>query len=197
MWAKVSGYFFKGLIALLPLFVTIWLVTFMFNFFDGLTGGVVDMFNGKHIPGLGFIVTILLIFFTGILVTHVIGQKIFELGEWFLFRLPIIRNIYSSAKQVNDVLFMQRTKGGYRKACLVEYPRKGIYSVGFVTSEVAEEIRRKAARKKMVNIFIANTPTPATGFLIMVPSENVKLLDMKMDAAFKYVVSGGVLKPKN
>ncbi len=196
MWAKISGYFFKGLFTLLPLFVTVWLVFFMFNFLDGILGGVVNLITGKHIPGLGFAATIILIFITGFLVTYIIGEKIFKLGEWVLYRLPIIKSIYSSAKQVNDVLFMEKGEGGYRKACIVEYPRKGIYSIGFVTSEVAEEIKKKTQKKKMVNIFIANTPTPATGFLIMVPAATVKLLDMRIDDAFKYVVSGGVLKPR-
>jgi uncharacterized membrane protein len=196
MWTRISGFFFKGLFTLLPLFVTIWLTFFMFNFFDGILGGVMNVVAGKHVPGLGFVASILLIFITGILVTYIVGERIFKLGEWLLFRLPIIKNIYASAKQVNDVLFMQGETKGYRKACLVEYPRKGIYSIGFVTSEVADEIKKKADNKKMVNIFIANTPTPATGFLIMMPAGSVKLLNMRLDDAFKYVVSGGVLKPR-
>ncbi|MFC1768044.1 DUF502 domain-containing protein [Candidatus Margulisiibacteriota bacterium] len=115
-----------------------------------------------------------------------------------LHRLPIVRNIYSSAKQINEVLFMQRSikEKGYNRAALVEYPRKGIWSVGFVTSEAAKEIKKKT-KSKLINIFIANTPTPVTGFLIMVPIKDVKLLDMRVDQAFKYVVSGGVLKPKD
>jgi len=197
MWSKISGFFFKGLFTLLPLFITIWLIFFMFNFLDGILGGVIELIAGRPIKGLGFAATILLIFITGILVTYLVGQKIFKLGEWILYKLPIIKSIYASAKQVNDVLFMQKTAGEYRKACVVEYPRKGVFSIGFVTSEVADEIKNKANEDKMVNIFIANTPTPATGFLIMVPSSEVKLLDMRMDDAFKYVVSGGVLKPRS
>ena len=81
---------------------------------------------------------------------------------------------------------------------MVEYPRKGIWSIGFVTSDAAKELEKKAGWRtgKMMNVFIANTPTPATGFLIIVPSRDVKLLDMKIDDAFKYVISGGVLKPR-
>jgi uncharacterized membrane protein len=113
-------------------------------------------------------------------------------------KVPIVRNIYSAVQQVNDVLFLQKDAHGFHKACLVEYPRKGIWSVGFVTSDAAAEIEKKAGdgSGKMINVFIANTPTPATGFLIVVHSKDVQLLDMKIDDAFKYVISGGVLKPK-
>lgn len=196
MWAKISGYFLKGFFALLPLFITIWLLIFMFNFLDGILGSLFDLALGRHIPGLGFAVSVLFIFITGFVIAHVLGQRLFSLGERMLNHLPIIKNIYSSAKQVNDVLFQQKQHDGFRRACLVEYPRQGIYSVGFVTSEVAREIEAKSGKRKMVNIFIANTPTPATGFLIMLPTDQIKLLDMKIDEAFRYVVSGGVLKPK-
>ena len=111
-------------------------------------------------------------------------------------KVPIVKSIYSSVKQVNDVLFMEKDTKAFNRACLVEYPRKGVWSIGFVTSDAAKEIESKAGQQQMINVFIANTPTPATGFLIMVPSSEVQLLDMKIDDAFKYVISGGVLKPK-
>jgi uncharacterized membrane protein len=196
MWAKLSGYFLRGFFALLPLFITIWLLIFMFNFLDGILGAIFDMVLGRHIPGLGFAVSVLLIFLTGFIITHILGQRLFTFGERILYRVPIIKTVYSSVKQVNDVLFQKKEHDDYRKACVVEYPRQGIYSIGFVTSEAAKEIEMKSGKGKMVNIFIANTPTPATGFLIIMPSEHVKLLDMKIEEAFKYVVSGGVLKPK-
>ncbi|MBU0501966.1 MAG: DUF502 domain-containing protein, partial [Candidatus Margulisbacteria bacterium] len=95
---------------------------------------------------------------------------------------------------INDVLFMQKHADEYRRACIFEYPRKGLWSIGFVTSDTAVEIEAKA-KEKMINVFVANTPTPATGFLVLVPAREVILLDMKIEEAFKYVISGGVLKP--
>jgi len=92
------------------------------------------------------------------------------------------------------VLFIHKGTEELRHACIIEYPRKGLYTVGFITSDAAEEIEKKV-KGKLINIFIPNTPTPATGFLVMVPAQEVILLDMKIEAAFKYVVSGGVLKP--
>jgi uncharacterized membrane protein len=194
MWQKISGYFFRGLVTMLPLLVTIWLLWFLFSFLDGILGGIIGLIAGRPIPGLGFIITIVLIFFTGYFATYIIGAKVFKWGEQLLHHVPIIKSIYFSVKQVNDVLFMHKGADEFRRACLVEYPRKGIYSVGFVTSDAAEEAEKKT-NQKLINVFVPNTPTPATGFLILVPAKEVILLDMKLDAAFKYIVSGGVLQP--
>ncbi|MFH1576541.1 MAG: DUF502 domain-containing protein [Candidatus Margulisiibacteriota bacterium] len=194
MWQKISSYFLRGLITLLPLIVTVWLLMTMFNFLDGILGQAVTIIIGRHVPGLGLIAIILLIFFVGFFATYIIGASIFKLGEEILYRVPIVKSIYSAVKQINDVLFMQKTTDEYRRACLIEYPRKGIWSVGFITSDAAVEIEAKV-KQKMINVFVPNTPTPATGFLIVVPARDVVLLDMKTEDAFKYVVSGGVLKP--
>lgn len=193
-WQKTGSYFLRGLITLLPLLVTLWLITIVFQFADGILGWIFAALFGHPIPGLGIIVLIAIIFLTGFLATHVFGSKLIKLGEELLYRIPIVKGVYSSAKQINDVLFVHKTNEEYRKACLVEYPRKGLWSVGFVTSDAAAEIEAKA-KEKMINVFIANTPTPATGFLIMVPAREVILLQMKIEDAFKYVISGGVLKP--
>lgn len=194
MWQKISAYFFRGLITLLPLLVTIWLLWFMFSFLDGILGGIIGLIVGRTIPGLGFITTIVIIFLTGYFATYIFGVKLFKLGEELLYRVPIVKSIYAAAKQINEVLFIQKGAEEYRRACLVEYPRKGIWSVGFVTSDAAAEIEAKA-KEKMINVFVPNTPTPATGFLIVVPAREIILLDMKIEEAIKYVISGGVLKP--
>ncbi|MFC1511302.1 DUF502 domain-containing protein [Candidatus Margulisiibacteriota bacterium] len=194
MWQKISGYFLRGLVTLLPLLVTIWLLHFIFTFLDSILGNVITMIAGKPMPGMGLLLTVILIFLVGFFATYIIGAQLFKIGEEFLFRVPIVKSIYSGVKQINDVLFHQKSADEYRRACIVEYPRKGIWSLGFVTSDATEEIEVKA-KEKMINVFIANTPTPATGFLIVVPARDVVLLDMKIEEAFKYVMSGGVLQP--
>ena len=194
MWHKISGYFLRGLITLLPLLVTIWLLYFIFTFLDSILGNIITLIAGRAIPGLGFVVTLVLILLVGFFATYIIGAQLFKLGEEILYRVPIVKSIYSAVKQINDVLFMQKTAEEYRRACIVEYPRKGIWSMGFITSDASQEIEAKA-KAKMINVFVPNTPTPATGFIIIVPARDVILLDMKIEDAFKYVVSGGVLKP--
>ncbi|MFH1826403.1 MAG: DUF502 domain-containing protein [bacterium] len=194
MWHRISGYFFRGLITLLPLLVTIWLIFFLFSFLDSILGNVVTLIIGKPMPGVGLLVTVILVFLVGYFATYIIGAQLFKLGEDLLVRVPIVKSIYTGVKQINDVLFMQKHADEYRRACLVEYPRKGLYSMGFVTSDAALEIEAKV-KEKMINVFVANTPTPATGFLVIVPARDVILLDMKIEEAFKYVISGGVIKP--
>jgi len=194
MWQNIGKVFFRGLITLLPLLVTVWLLMLMFSFFDGIIGNFITYFNGKPIPGLGLLILVILIFLTGYFATYIIGAKLFKMGEQIVYRVPLVKSIYSAVKQINDVLFIQKSADEYRRACLIEYPRKGVWSIGFVTSDAATEIEAKT-KEKMINVFIANTPTPATGFLVVVPAREVILLDMKIEDAFKYVVSGGVLKP--
>jgi uncharacterized membrane protein len=196
MMQKISAAFFRGLITLLPLLITLWLLFFFYNFLDGILGNIITVFVGHHIPGLGFALIIALILIVGAIAPHFIGERLIKWGDRVMKQVPIVKSIYSSVKQINDVLFMERDSAAFNRACLIEYPRKGIWSIGFVTSDAAKEIESKAGQNKMINVFIANTPTPATGFLIVVPTSEVQLLDMKIDDAFKYVISGGVLKPK-
>ncbi|MFA5097412.1 MAG: DUF502 domain-containing protein [Candidatus Margulisiibacteriota bacterium] len=196
MWSLASKYFFNGLFVLLPLFITIWLLAFLFSFMDGILGGIISVFFGRPLPGVGFLATLSLILLTGYFADYILGEKILRLFEAFICKVPIVKSIYSSAKQVNEALFQSKGSKGLNKACLVEYPRKGIYSVGFITAQGPEEAQSKTGGQKLLCIFIPNTPTPATGFLIMVPESEVIPLDMKTDEAFKLIVSAGVLKPK-
>ncbi len=196
MWSLISKYFFNGLFVLLPLFITIWLLAFLFSFMDGILGGIISVFFGRPLPGVGFLATLSLILLTGYFADYILGEKILRLFEAFICKVPIVKSIYSSAKQVNEALFQSKGSKGLNKACLVEYPRKGIYSVGFITAQASGEIETKTGGQKLLCIFVPNTPTPATGFLIMVPEAEVIPLDMKTDEAFKLIVSAGVLKPK-
>lgn len=184
----------RGLITLLPLLVTLWLLYFLFTFLDSILGNLITLITGRHMPGLGLLLTLILIFFVGFFATFIISAQLFKLGEEMLCRVPIIKSIYTGVKQINDVLFMQKHADEYRRACLIEYPRKGVWSIGFITSDAATEIEAKL-KEKMINVFVANTPTPATGFLVLTPARDVILLDMKIEDAFKYVISGGVIKP--
>lgn len=187
--------FFRGLYVLLPLLVTIWLLSLLFNFADGILGGLITMFYGPPILGTGLLLTLLLIFIIGGVASFVQGEKALRLIEKIVYKIPLINGIYSAAKKVNDMLFKQGESKESRKVCLVEYPRKGIFTLGFITAEAVEEIIKKANSDKLFCIFIPNTPTPATGFMIMVPAQDVMILDMKSEDAFKYIVSSGVIKP--
>jgi uncharacterized membrane protein len=198
MMQSFSKAFFRGLIILLPALLTIWILFFLYNFLDGIFGNIITLALGHSIPGLGLVLIVFLILFTGLIAPHFIGEKLIAWGDKAMNRIPVVKSIYSSVKQVNEVLFMEKDTKSFNKACIVEYPRKGVWSIGFITSDAAKEIEKKSGWRsgKMVNIFIANTPTPATGFIIIVPVKDIKVLDMKIDDAFKYIISAGVLKPR-
>jgi len=195
MWKSFGRYFLNGLITLLPAFVTIWLVWLIFTFADGFLGGMIAASTGFYFPGLGILVALALILFVGFLTTYVLGKRILWRLEKILYRLPLVNAIYSSMKQVNKILFLQKETKAFRRACAVQYPRKGIYSIGFVTGEGVPEIKRRNKREYL-NVFIPNTPTPATGFMIVVPASEVIMLDMKLEDAVKLIVSGGVLSTR-
>ncbi len=196
MWSQVSKYFFKGLIILLPFLITLWLLKFIFSFMDDILGSLLTVLFGRPIPGLGLLITLAIVFITGYFANYIVGERLIQAFERFMFKVPIVKSIYSSAKQVNEVLFQSGDSKGFNKACLVQYPRLGIYSIGFLTNEAGREINEKANKTDLVCVFIPNTPTPATGFLIMVPRSELIMLDIKIDEAFKMIVSGGALTPK-
>lgn len=196
MWTKISNLFFRGIIILLPLFITVWLLWFMFSFMDGILGGILSLIFGHPMPGLGFLITISIIIFAGYLADYFIGEKLFMMIDSLLIKVPIVKTIYSSAKQINDSLFQTGGAKGFTKACLVEYPRQGVYSVGFMTAHTSEILLKDTGRSGMVNVFIPNTPTPATGFLVIVPAEDIVMLDIRTEDALKLVVSAGVIQPK-
>ena len=179
--------------ALLPLVITIWLLYSIFTFLDGILGGYISKIIGRHIPGLGILVSFVFVIIFGYLATAIFTRRILRFGENLLYKLPLINMVYSSVKQINRLLFLQKKTRAFKRVCAVEYPRKGIYALGFVTGEGIRELKRK--RKDLINIFIPSSPTPATGYTIIVPKRDVIMLDMKIDDAIKLIVSGGVLTP--
>lgn len=192
MWERIGKYFLNGLMALLPAFITIWLCWIIFSFADGFLGGIISTVTGFYFPGLGILAALTLILLVGYLTTYVFGKRILLRGERLLYKLPLINAIYSSTKQINKILFLQKETKAFRRACAVEYPRRGIYSIGFVTGPGVPEIKKRKKREYL-NVFIPNTPTPATGFMIVVPANEVIMLDMRLEDAVKLIISGGVL----
>lgn len=195
IWGSITKSFFRGLAVLLPLFLTIWLSLLLFNFADSILGDIISSVIGEKIPGLGFISALFLILGAGYLTGSIIFKSLGMQCEKILYRLPMVNSIYSSLKQINNILFLQKETRAFRRVCAVEYPRKGIYSIGFVTNEEASEFLDIHGKKWYV-VFIPTTPSPATGFIATFPEDEVKILDMKLDDAVKLIVSGGVLSPK-
>jgi len=195
----VRRYLVAGLLVWVPVGITILIIKFLVDLMDQTLlllppGWRPEQLVGFRIPGLGLVLTIMVVLVTGIVATNLLGQRLLHLGERIVGRVPLVRSVYGAAKQVMHTLF---SKGGksFRKVVLVEYPRHGIWSLGFLTGEGTGEISRYTGQA-MVNVFIPTTPNPTSGFLLLVPREDVKELSMSVDDGLKMIISLGVIVPE-
>lgn len=200
MLKHLRNFFFTGLLVLLPLIISIKLFAWGFEKADQILGDLLHQiilryFNfSKPIPGLGLVVLIILITLTGIFAKHYIGKKLISFGEMILVKIPVLNGIYNTTKQIMES-FSNKEKSAFRKVVLIEYPRPGIYSPGFLTGETPEEAIGKTG-KRLVNVFVPTSPNPTTGYLVFVPLEDVIMLDMTIEDGFKLLLSAGVIKLK-
>lgn len=193
MSSRLRTYFIAGLLVFLPLAVTYTVLAWLFRVLDNFLGRVFTLLFGYAVPGLGLIATVVVIFLMGAVVTNVLGRRLVGALEAILMRIPLARTIYSATKQISDSIFIKR-RGAFQRAVLVEWPRKGLYSVGFVTGESIGETQAKTPQR-VFNVFIISTPNPTTGFLILVPEEEIISLEMSVEDALKLVISGGIVSP--
>jgi len=193
-------YFVTGLLIVLPVLITVYLFVSLFAFFDNILGRYISRITlatlGYKIPGLGLLLFVLIIFITGFFATNFIGRKFLLYIEKLWFKFPVVKKIYPMAKDVTRFLFSPSFESHLKKVVLVESPRKGIYSLGFITNQSDAEMKEKTG-KDLLNIFVPHVPSPLTGMLIIAPREEVVLLDMSVEEAVKIIVSGGVLNPKD
>ncbi|ABA89067.1 membrane protein of unknown function DUF502 [Syntrophotalea carbinolica DSM 2380] len=196
---KLRRYFFAGLLVLVPVGLTIVVVRWIVSLMDGLLVRMLplrwqpEQLFGFAVPGLGVVLTFLLIIFTGVLATNYFGHKLVRASEKLVYRIPLVKGIYTLFKQVADTV-LSSDRQGFRKVVLIEYPRKGLWSIGFVTGVSEGELQRITARR-VINVFIPTTPNPTSGYYILVPEEDTCVLGMTVEEAFKLIVSGGMVSP--
>lgn len=194
----IRRYFIAGLLIWLPIWATLVIIKFLIDIMDGTlrlipTPYQPDKLIGFHIPGLGLVISIAVIIITGMFVSNFIGRQFVALGEYFLAHIPFVRTIYTAVKKVLETLFTSKDQS-FRKVLLVEYPRKGLWSIAFQTGTGSEELN-KVLNTELISIFIPTTPNPTSGFLMMVPRSEVVELAMNVEDALKYVISLGVVQP--
>ena len=191
-------YFGTGLLITLPAFFTVYLIYVVFRFIGGILGKVINFYLKKSlgfsIPGLGIILGVIVVTLIGFVATNYFGKRLFKALEIWFLKFPFIRRIYPAAKQIVDS-FISRESPAFKKVVLVEYPSKGIWSLGFLTSESFDEAIKKTG-EDLVHVFIATTPSPLTGFLILVPKNNIKPLDISIEDGVKLIISGGIVRPE-
>lgn len=194
---NIRHYFATGLLITLPVFFTLYLIFVIARFIDGVGGHMINLYLKKHIgfgiPGLGLVLATLVVFAVGFVTANFLGKSVFRaLEHWFL-KFPLIRQIYPAAKQVVNS-FVSKDNPPFKKVVMVEYPSKGIWAIGFITNESFKEANEKAGTELM-HVFIATTPSPLTGFLALVPKNDVRLLNISVEEGIKLIVSGGIIKP--
>ncbi|MDA7838151.1 DUF502 domain-containing protein [Candidatus Pelagibacter sp.] len=193
---KLRNYFFTGVIVLIPIGFTLYLSKFLINFSTKLvpSGLNPNTYLPYAIPGIEIILTIIFITVVGGLSLTFIGKKFLQIIDDLFKRMPILRTIYSAIGQMTDSFREQ--EGNKKSVVLVEYPRKGSWAVGFATKENTGEIKVKT-NINLVNVFVPTTPNPTSGFLLMIPKDDLIYLDMTFEEASKFIVSAGTSKPKS
>jgi len=191
-------YLVAGLLVWVPLGVTLLIVGFLVDLMDQtllLLPASIQPENllGYRIPGLGLVLTAAVVLVTGMIVTNLFGKQLITFGERMLRRIPVVRSIYGAVKQVTESMFSSGKS--FRKVVLVEYPRKGMWSLAFQTGNGADEINDKTGHE-VTNVFIPTTPNPTSGFFLMVPRAEVIELDMSIDDGLKMLLSVGVVVPE-
>ncbi len=193
MRTRLRRYFITGLIVFLPIAVTFSVLRWLFLASDSFLGQLFTLLFGRAYPGVGLAATVAMIFLLGALATNVLGRRLVGWFDRLMLRIPLARSIYSATKQLSDSLFLQRG-AAFQRPALIEWPRLGVYTVGFVTGETLGHVQGVAGRR-VVNVFVVSTPNPTTGFLVLVPEDQVHPLDMTVEDALKLVMSGGIVAP--
>ncbi len=188
---KLRAWFFVGMLVVVPLAATILILLWLFERIDGILKPIVVYFWGQYYPGIGFGVTVVLIFIAGAIASSLVGRRLVRWWESALRRVPLIRPIYTVVKQILEG-FSGSDAPGFQRVVLVEYPRSGMKAISFVTSEFVSE-----SGQKMYNVFIPTSPNIASGFLRIVPAEQVTRTDLSVDDAIKLLVSLGRTMPED
>ena len=192
-------YFITGLLIWIPLSVTFAVLAWIINTLDGWIMPWLpqhlqpETIFGFAIPGLGVLLFAFILFATGVIGANVLGQRVVRFWESLLARIPVVKSLYNSIKQVSDTLFSGNGKA-FRKALLVQYPREGLWTIAFLTGTPGDEIAQLLGGN-YVSVYVPTTPNPTSGFFLMLPSKDVIELDMSVDEALKYIISMGVVAP--
>ena len=199
---KLRNLFIAGLLVVLPISITLFVLTFLLKKLDNLLSPAfvkllilfgLPLEEGQFIPGLGFVATILTILFSGLITKNIIGRKFFNLGEIIVEKIPVARSIYSGLKQIIETVTKSQTET-FSKVVMIEYPRKGLLSLGFVTCAAKGEIQ-EITDESVINVFVPTTPNPTSGVLVFVSKKDIIPLSMTVEDGIKLVVSGGILTP--
>ena len=195
----LRNYLIAGLLTWIPIMVTVWVVRFVGRILDQSLlllppSWRPEALFGTYVPGVGIVLSLLLLLLTGVLVRNLFGRQIVTGAENLIRRIPVVGPVYSGAKTFSETVLTDQGKS-FKQVVMVEFPRKGVHSIGFITSDELEEAQARTARD-VTCVFVPTTPNPTTGFIILVPRDEVVRMDMTVDEAFRMLLTLGVVVPK-
>ena len=198
--AAIRNNFLTGLIIVAPVLITIYLIWAIVSFIDNsVLPWLPDVYNPRtyintDIPGFGLFIFVVFTTIVGYFTKNLFGRQLVRMAEGWVDRMPIVRSIYNALKQIVETILSQ-SKSSFQKACLVEYPRKGIWAIAFISTNTRGEIAQKVGGNGMTSVFLPTTPNPTSGFLLFVHNEDIVELDMTVEEAAKLVISAGLVVP--
>jgi len=200
MKKKMKRIFLTGLAVVIPAGLTIYVLFFIIDVMDNLLGVIPDSYHPDqlfqvHIPGLGVIVTVILIFICGLVTTSYFGNRLFHFGERIVGKIPFVRSLYQAIKRIAEALFMDKAQS-FKKVVICEYPRRGVYSIGFITGSPNGEIQKcLGGGSPCIGVYIPCALTPTTGVFVMIPSDELIDVCMTVEEAFTLIISAGIVTP--
>ncbi|CUI00776.1 DUF502 domain-containing protein [Leisingera aquaemixtae] len=201
LFASLRASFFTGIVVIAPVGLTIWLLWSVMGWIDSVVLPLVphtfrpEQYIGINLRGVGLIIFLLFTIIVGWIAKGLIGRSLINFAESLVDRMPVVRTVYSGIKQISETVFAQSERS-FEKACLVQYPRKGIWAIGFISTSAKGEIAKRAETSGgLVSVFLPTTPNPTSGFLLFVPEEDVIELDMSVEDSAKLVISAGLVYP--
>ncbi|MBJ6371588.1 DUF502 domain-containing protein [Sedimentitalea arenosa] len=203
LFARLRSSFLTGLVVIAPVGLTIWLIWTVIGWIDGFVLPLVpqtirpEHYIGINLRGVGVIIFLVFTIFVGWIAKGLIGRSLIRWGESLVDRMPVVRSIYSGIKQISETVFAQSERS-FETACLIEYPRKGIWAIGFISTTAKGEVaKRVETTGQLMSVFLPTTPNPTSGFLLFLPKEDVIELDMSVEEAAKLVISAGLVYPNS
>jgi uncharacterized membrane protein len=202
-FAGLRASFLTGIVVIAPVGLTIWFVWALMGWVDSVVLPLVpsqfrpEQYIGINLRGVGVIIFLIFTILVGWIAKGLIGKSLIAFAESLVERMPVVRTIYSGVKQIAETVFAQSERS-FEKACLIEYPRKGIWAIGFISTQARGEVADKAGQSSdLMSVFVPTTPNPTSGFLLFFPKEDVIELDMSIEEAAKLVISAGLVYPEH
>ena len=203
LFSRLRSSFLTGIVVIAPVGLTVWLLWSAMGWIDGVVLPLVpdtflpEQYIGINLRGVGLIIFLLFTIVVGWIAKGILGRSLISFAEGLVDRMPVVRSIYSGIKQISETVFAQSERS-FERACLIQYPRKGIWAVGFISTAAKGEVSEKAETGgKLLSVFVPTTPNPTSGFLLYFPEEDVIELDMSVEDAAKLVISAGLVYPNS